>query len=67
MTPRSAANAGSAAFTICANETAPRFIEKMEEMCAPAAHPATGRILVRSETVTCGKGRESGAIHKKSA
>ena len=36
---------GSDALTICANETAPRFIEKIDMMCAPAAHAATNDVL----------------------
>ena len=59
-----AAKAGSAALTIWAKETAPRFIEKIDERCAPAAHEATGAILVRSSRVTDGKVRASGAIQR---
>ena len=63
VTPRTAANAGSDALTICANETAPRFIEKIDMMCAPAAHAATGTMFFTSSSVTFGVSRRSGMIH----
>jgi hypothetical protein len=50
LVPTMAAKAGSEALTIWAKETAPRFIEKIEARCAPAAQNATGK--------TCSKTRE---------
>mmetsp|Transcript_3859 Transcript_3859/g.10080 ORF Transcript_3859/g.10080 Transcript_3859/m.10080 type:complete len:200 (+) Transcript_3859:648-1247(+) len=67
VTPRSAAKAGSAAFTIWAKETAPRFIEKIDDRCAPAAHAATGMIFFTSSIETAGKARASGAAQRKRA
>ena len=64
VTPRRAAKAGSAALTICAKLTAPRFIEKMLERCAPAAQPATGTMAMRSSRVMLGGERASGAIQR---
>jgi hypothetical protein len=50
--------------TIWAKETAPRFIEKREDMCAAAAQKATGRILSRSLDVVDGNARASGAAQR---
>merc|ERR1740117_1012439 len=67
VVPTTAAKAGSDALTIWAKETAPRFIEKMEARCAPAAHAATGSTLRTSSMEVWGRGRQSGASQRKRA
>mmetsp|Transcript_32847 Transcript_32847/g.77671 ORF Transcript_32847/g.77671 Transcript_32847/m.77671 type:complete len:208 (-) Transcript_32847:274-897(-) len=67
VVPTTAANAGSDALTIWANETAPRFMLKIEARCAPAAQPATGRTFMTSSMETWGRGRQSGASQRKRA
>merc|ERR1719424_1587443 len=62
-----AAKAGSAAFTICPNETAPAERAKTLKQWAPIAQKPTGSILTRSSLVTDGTDRESGAAHMYSA
>jgi len=65
--PTTAANAGSAAFTIWPKETAPAESAKTEPACAPAEQKATGISLTRSDGVIFGNGRASGAIHRNMA
>merc|ERR1719424_2291812 len=62
-----AAKAGSAAFTICPNETAPAERAKTLKQWSPIAQTPTGSILTRSSLVTDGTDRESGAAHMYSA
>jgi len=54
VVPTMAAKAGSDALTIWAKETAPRFIEKIEARCAPAAHAATGKTCSEKKNGVCG-------------
>mmetsp|Transcript_26229 Transcript_26229/g.67769 ORF Transcript_26229/g.67769 Transcript_26229/m.67769 type:complete len:218 (+) Transcript_26229:530-1183(+) len=65
VTPSSAAKAGSAALTICVNDTAPAPIEKTDDACAPAKQSASGSSFLMSATVTVGALRASGASHRK--
>ena len=62
-----AANAGSAALTICPNETAPAERAKTDDEWAPAAQKPTGIIFLMSSRVTVGVARASGASHMKMA
>ena len=59
-----AANTGSEALTIWANDTAPAPMANTEALCAAAEQKATGSMVTMSLMVTLGTFRTSGAAHR---